>query len=109
MGDLAKQGEREKEQYRARVAELEQRVKDAERTRSQGMFEHEKERARWQLDKDALGCKMQELEEQVEKLLLQKETLMKENTRMKVENKQSKSSVRASTILHHPLHAQTPS
>lgn len=34
------------------------------------MFEYEKERARWQLEKDSLLCKAQELEDQVEKLVL---------------------------------------
>jgi len=54
------------------------------------MFEYEKERARWQLERDSLLCKAQELEDQVEKLVLQKETLIKENMRVKADAKSTK-------------------
>jgi hypothetical protein len=65
--------------------EAEARAKEAERLRSQNLFEGEKERARWQLERDTMSCKVKELEEQVDKLVMQKESLMKENTRLKVE------------------------
>lgn len=54
------------------------------------MFEYEKERTKWVYEKDLLASKLQELEELNEKLLLQKESLMKENTRIKLEQKSSK-------------------
>lgn len=61
--DFHRQLDREKETYRARLAEAEAKGKESERIRSQSMFEYEKERARWQLDKDTMMCKVQELEE----------------------------------------------
>ena len=70
--------------------EAEARAKEAERLRSQNLFEGEKERARWQLERDTMSCKVKELEEQVDKLVMQKESLMKENTRLKVEQKSAK-------------------
>jgi hypothetical protein len=85
LQDFHRQLDKEKEGYRARLSEAEAKSKEAERQRSQYMFEHEKERARWQLEKDQVASKVQELDEQVEKLVLQKESLMKENTRMRVE------------------------
>lgn len=89
MQDYHRQLDKEKETYRARLSEQENKAKEAEKLRSQHMFEYEKERAKWQLEKDSLACKIQELEDQVDKLVHQKESLMKENTRMKVESKAS--------------------
>jgi hypothetical protein len=54
------------------------------------MFEYEKERARWQLERDQLSCKSQEQDEHIDKLVHQKETLMKENARIKLESKSTK-------------------
>lgn len=88
--DLHRQLDRERETQRARLQEQEAKAKEAEKARSQNMFEYEKERARWQLERDGLLCKAQELEDQVEKLLLQKETLIKENTRVKADAKSTK-------------------
>ena len=82
--------DKEKETYRQRLSEVEAKCKDAEKMRSQHMFEYEKERATWQLEKDQLMCKGQEQEEHIDKLVHQKETLMKENTRIKLESKSSK-------------------
>ncbi len=45
------------------MQEQESKVKEAEKARSQNMFEYEKERARWQLERDGLLCKAQELED----------------------------------------------
>lgn len=70
LQDFHRQLDKEKEGYRARFSETEAKAKEAERMRSQAMFDYEKERARWQLEKDTLACKLQEAEEQIEKLLL---------------------------------------
>lgn len=50
--------DKEKDAYRQRLAEVETKCKDAEKMRSQHMFEYEKERARWQLEKDQYMCKL---------------------------------------------------
>ena len=72
------------------MGEQEARAKEAERLRGQQVFEFEKERARWQLERDGMGCKVQELEEQLDKVMAQKEALLKENTRVKMESKTAK-------------------
>ena len=47
MSDFHKQLDKEKGEYRQRMGEYEAKVKEAEKVRSQYMFEYEKERARW--------------------------------------------------------------
>ena len=56
--DFHRQLDKEKETYRSRLAEQEIKAKESEKGRNQNMFEHEKERARWQLEKDILSCKV---------------------------------------------------
>ena len=86
--------EKEKDTYRARLAEAETKAKDAERTRGLQNFELEKERARWQLEKDGYLCKVNELEDTVEKLVGQKETLMKDNVKMSAQVKRPSTATR---------------
>lgn len=52
--DQSKQLEKEKEQYRYKLSENEQKTKEAENRRASMMFEYEKERAKWQLERDNL-------------------------------------------------------
>ena len=47
INDYHRQLEREKDTYRQRLGEAEGKTKEAERAKSQMMFEAEKERARW--------------------------------------------------------------
>lgn len=88
--DYQRQVDKDKENYRYKLGEYEQKAKDAESKRSQLMFEFEKERAKWQLEKDNLQSKTHEMEELIEKLNHRKEQLLKENERLKAENKGSK-------------------
>jgi hypothetical protein len=88
--DYQKQLDKDKDNYRVKLSEYEQKAKDAESKRSQLMFEFEKERAKWQLEKDNLQNKCHEMEEIIEKLNHRKEQLLKENERLKAENKGTK-------------------
>ena len=90
MQDLQKQMDKDKEQYRAKLTEYEQKAKDAESRRSSLMFEFEKERAKWQLEKDNLNNIRAELTDQVEKLQLRKDQLLRENEKLRTENKGSR-------------------
>jgi len=53
--EYQKQLEKDKEQYKLKLSEYEQKAKDAENRRGSMMFEHEKERAKWQLEIDGLS------------------------------------------------------
>ena len=53
--DYQKQQEKDKEQYKMKLSEYEQKAKDAENRRGSMMFEHEKERAKWHLEIDGLS------------------------------------------------------
>lgn len=54
------------------------------------MFEYEKDRAKWQLEKDNINNIRIELTEQVEKLSLRKDQLLRENEKLRAENKGSR-------------------
>lgn len=51
------------------------------------MFEFEKERAKWQMERDNLLNLKVELTEQVEKLQLRKDQLLRENEKLRTESK----------------------
>ena len=54
------------------------------------MFEFEKERAKWQLEKDNLVGQKSEMYEQIERLTIKKDQLLRENEKLKSENKGSR-------------------
>ncbi len=66
------------------------KAKESESRRSSLMFEFEKERAKWQLEKDNLNNIRSELTDQVEKLQLRKDQLLRENEKIRNENKGSR-------------------
>lgn len=51
------------------------------------MFEFEKERAKWQMERDNLLNLKVELTEQVEKLQVRKDQLLRENEKLRTESK----------------------
>lgn len=81
--------EKDRENYRVKINEWEQKIKDSEKKRSQLIFEQEKERAKWNMDKDNLIAHKGEMQDHVEKLERKKEFLVKDNERLKndVKNK----------------------
>lgn len=52
ISDFQKQLEKEKSNYRSRLAEAERRTKEAEQKRAQLRITMEKERANWRLEAD---------------------------------------------------------
>lgn len=81
--------EKDRENYRLKINEWEQKIKDSEKKRSQLIFEQEKERAKWNMDKDNLVAHKGEMQDHVEKLERKKDFLVKDNERLKndVKNK----------------------
>jgi len=51
---VQKQIDKLKEQNKIKLNELEEKCRDGEKKRSTMIFEHEKERAKWSLEKDHL-------------------------------------------------------
>lgn len=55
------------------------------------LFEYEKERAKWQLERDNLVSQKSEMNEQIERLSLKKDQLLRENEKLRAENKGNRS------------------
>jgi hypothetical protein len=90
INDLQRQMEKDKDAYKQKLTEYEMKAKESESRRSSLMFEFEKERAKWQLEKDNLNNIRSELTDQVEKLQLRKDQLLRENEKIRNENKGSR-------------------
>ena len=54
------------------------------------MFEFEKERAKWQLERDNLMSQKSEMTETIERLSTRKDQLLRENEKLRNENKGSR-------------------
>lgn len=74
---------REKDMHRQREEELENKLKDAENAKSNQLFEFEKYKAQWTIEKDRLQIDLDELREQNIKLKKRKEKLTAENEKLK--------------------------
>ncbi len=83
----------ERESLKIKIGELEQKYKESENKRSAFIFEHEKERARWSLEKDHFITQRNELQEAIEKLEKKKDTLLKENEKLKSDSRISRRSI----------------
>ena len=77
--------EREKESWRVRIQELEHKVKNSESKRSYMIFEFEKEKAKWTLEKDKFISEIESLTENLKKAKRRKEALAKENEKLKTD------------------------
>lgn len=92
----------EREKLKQKIQEIETKYKESEAKRNSLLFEHEKERAKWSLEKDHILNQRNDLQETIEKLEKKKEMLLRENEKLKNENKISKkaSNQGPSTLLH---------
>ena len=75
----------EKEVSRNKISELEKRTKDAEHQRGSMYMDHEKERAKWNMERDHLISQKGEALENLERIEKRKETLLRENEKLKAE------------------------
>ncbi len=80
----------EREIWKNKLQDLEQRVKDGENKRSQMIFDLEKERARWNIEKDHLTTKLIEVQDNLTNLEKKKEILLRENEKLRNDIKSSK-------------------
>lgn len=82
--------EKEKEIWKNKVMEAETKAKDAETRRSNLVFEFEKEKARWGLEKDHLISSKNDLQEALERNEKKKEQLLRENEKIRNEAKSNR-------------------
>ncbi|OMJ93442.1 hypothetical protein SteCoe_3558 [Stentor coeruleus] len=75
----------EKEQLKSKLIEYEKRAKEAEHMRSQLFLENEKERAKWNSERDHLISKHNEDQDMLERLEKRKEALLRENEKLRNE------------------------
>ena len=73
----------EKEQLKSKLIEYEKRAKEAEHLRSQQFLENEKERAKWNSERDYLISKQHEDQDLVDRLEKRKEALLRENEKLR--------------------------
>ncbi len=81
--DYQRELEKEKDGYKGKVQEVETKYKEAEGKRSALVFEYERERAKWAIEKDHLLTQKGEAQLAIEKLERKKESLMLENEKLK--------------------------
>lgn len=83
--EIRNQMEKEKDLLKGKLLELENRMKEVEAKRANGLFEIELERGKWQNEKEHLLNSITELKEQVETLQNKNENLTKDNIKLKNE------------------------
>ena len=84
------QMDKERDSWKKRLNDAETRYKDAENRRNLMMFDHEKERTRWNIEKDHLSNQKNEHMENIFKLEKKMDVLIRENEKLKTEVKRNK-------------------
>ena len=83
--EIQKQANAEKQQSKVKHAELDKRIKEMEHARGQLFLEHEKERAKWNLEKDQLISARADCQDTIERLQKKSESLIRENEKHKAD------------------------
>jgi len=82
--------DKEREMLKGKMNEMESRFKESESKRSNQMYEHEKERAKWNIEKDHLLNQKNDVQDTLLKLEKKKEILLRENEKLRNDYKNSK-------------------
>jgi len=77
--------EKERENYKTKLQEVETKYTEADSKRGVMMMEFEKERAKWSLERDHIMMQKNEAQEMIARLEKRKENLMLENDKLKSE------------------------
>ena len=88
MAEQINNFEKEKEQYKKTIAEKEKSLRDAEGKRGALLLESEKEKAKWNIEKDNLLTKTGEQSDKIASLERKNESLLRENEKLKNEKNQ---------------------
>ena len=84
-GEISTEKDKENESLRGTISNLEKRTKEAENYRGQLFLEHEKERAKWALERDHLISQKNDAQDMIERLEKRKEALLRENEKYRTE------------------------
>ena len=90
--------ENERELFKGKLNEFELKYKESESRRNALIFEHEKEKAKWGLEKEHLIGQRNELQDFLEKLENRKETLLRENAKLRSDSRISKKSINLNAL-----------
>jgi len=90
--------EREKEIYKNRIYELEEKFKQTESKRSFQLFEFEKERAKWTLEKDKLLQELESSVDQLKKAKMKKDKAEKDLNKLKTEYREHRKYLMSSNL-----------
>jgi DNA repair exonuclease SbcCD ATPase subunit len=77
--------EKEKDNYKRRIAELEKNLREAEGKKGSLLLELEKEKAKWNIEKDNLVSKYSELNDKLTRVEKKNEGLLRENEKLRNE------------------------
>ena len=77
--------EKEKENLKKRIAEMEKSLREAEGKKGALLLELEKEKAKWNIEKDNLVTKYSELNDKLTRLEKKNESLLRENEKLRNE------------------------
>ena len=75
----------EKANYKKRIAEIEKNLRDAEGKKGALLLELEKEKAKWNIEKDNLVSKYSELNDKLTRVEKKNESLLRENEKLRNE------------------------
>lgn len=82
--------EKDREKLHNKINDVESRAKEADQKRAQMVFDIEKDKAMWVLEKDHILQQKQELQENLEKFVKKNEDLLKENEKLKTDRNMRK-------------------
>ncbi|CAG9321625.1 unnamed protein product [Blepharisma stoltei] len=74
---------KEKEDWKQKAKELEKKCKELENQKAQQFIQHEKERAKWGLEKDSIMSKYGETQQELSHAIKRQESLKKENEKLR--------------------------
>jgi len=86
-GEYQKGFDKERETLKGKLSDLEQKFRESEGKRSTLVLEHEKQKAKWNLEMDHVKNQKSDLLETISKLEKKKEQLLRENEKLKSETK----------------------
>lgn len=84
--------EREKEIFKYKITDTENKCREVETKRALMIVEYEKERAKWSLEKDHLLSSISELQETIDRLQKKVESLIRENEKIRGDKEKEKES-----------------
>lgn len=83
LDQLLEKFDKEREGWKLRMTELEKKIKELENHKAQQFILHEKERAKWALEKESIMSNQSEAEHKLTSVLKRQDNLKKENEKLK--------------------------